>query len=59
MYMLHQLITQKNYIIFFLNYNRQFYFSILQQVNYKLHMNIRRMNDRKHHKRSKRGSSKV
>ncbi|KAG4073521.1 hypothetical protein HA402_000745 [Bradysia odoriphaga] len=29
-----------------------------QQVNYKMHMNIRRMNDRKHHKRSKRGSSK-
>lgn len=31
----------------------------LQQVNYKMHMNIRRMNDRKHHKRSKRASSKV
>lgn len=30
-----------------------------QQVNYKMHMNIRRMNDRKHHKRSKRSSSKV
>lgn len=30
-----------------------------QQVNYKQHMNIRRMNDRKHHKRSKRSSSKV
>lgn len=24
-----------------------------------MHMNIRRMNDRKHHKRSKRGSNKV
>lgn len=37
------------------------FFSIchVQQVNYKMHMNIRRMNDRKHHKRSKRGSGKV
>ncbi|XP_055295296.1 sodium/hydrogen exchanger 3 isoform X40 [Sitodiplosis mosellana] len=29
-----------------------------QQVNYKMHMNIRRTTDRKHHKRSKRGSAK-
>ncbi|XP_031624309.1 sodium/hydrogen exchanger 3 isoform X4 [Contarinia nasturtii] len=28
------------------------------QVNYKMHMNIRRTTDRKHHKRSKRGSAK-
>lgn len=39
--------------------NKIFFLFHLQQVNYKMHMNIRRMNDRKHHKRSKRGSSKV
>lgn len=31
----------------------------IQQVNYKMHMNFRRTTDRKHHKRSKRGSTKV
>lgn len=36
-----------------------FFSCLQQQVNYKTHMNIRRMNDRKHHKRSKRASSKV
>ena len=39
--------------------NNQFKFSIFK-VNYKMQMNFRRMfNDRKHHKRSKRGSNKV
>lgn len=38
------------------NYNK--IFSPLLQVNYKMQMNFRRMfNDRKHHKRSKRGAS--
>lgn len=41
------------------NFNKKLFVFVLQQVNYKMHMNIRRMNDRKHHKRSKRGSSKV
>lgn len=37
----------------------RFVLFIQQQVNYKMHMNIRRTTDRKHHKRSKRGSGKV
>lgn len=46
--MIHNKITVSCFVLF-----------VQQQVNYKMHMNIRRTTDRKHHKRSKRGSAKV